>query len=117
MIIVSIFLFALSIFMPLLSTRVQLLHENATNINGLLRTLKLAKSDKDLERISDAYTEYENQLNHDSIDYNRFCGSVNIQNNNTGLFYTPLYFLTWHFYAKFIYIIFISLIITYILYL
>lgn len=109
MLIISIFLFALSIYFPSLSNRVKQLHENATNINGLLRTLKLAKSPKDLEKISESYAKYELQLNHDTIDYNRWCDTINSSRYNHGFFKKTYYLFLWHFYANFIYLTAISI--------
>lgn len=113
--IISIFLFSLSIYMPLLSTKVRLLHENATKINGLLRKLKLAKNDKDLERILDLYNDYELQLNHDTIDYNRWCDTIKNDKYNHNSLEKYYFLLVWYSYAKFIYIIAILSVITLIL--
>lgn len=115
LLIISIFVFSLSISLPSLSNKVNLMHENATNIASLLRMLKLAKNEKDLENISNNYDRYLIQTNHDTIDFNRWSDTIENPKYNHGKIEAFLYLIVWHFYSKFVYILFLMTIFTYLI--
>ena len=103
--IISIFIFSLSIYLPSLSNKVNLLHDNATDIASLLRMLKLAKNEENLKDISISYDRYLKQINHDNIDFYRWINFEKDSKYKHGVFKSLLYLILWHFYSKIVYIL------------
>ncbi len=98
LLIISIYIFSVSFYLPILELKVNKIFDNATNISYLLRKLKLAKNGLDLDDISVKYHELEEELNHDDIDYKMWCNSINCDKHNKGTIFDTF---LWHIYSKF----------------
>ena len=108
LLIISIYIFSVSFYLPILELKVNKIFDNATNISYLLRKLKLAKNGLDLDDISVKYHKLEEELNHDDIDYKMWCNSINCDKHNKGTIFDTL---LWHIYSKFpLLILFLSIV-------
>lgn len=110
MLILSVYIFANSFYLPLLNERNKTLFKNAVKISYLLRKLKLAKNEIDLENISKQYFRLETSINHDEIDYLMWSLEQRID-TNMGILETVFIKIKWYLYAYFPIIITLLLII------
>lgn len=98
LLIISIYIFSVSFYLPILELKVNKIFNNATNISYLLRKLKLASNGLDLDDISVKYHNLEEELNHDEIDYQMWCNTIDSKKHNKGGFWVSV---LWHIYSKF----------------
>lgn len=98
LLIISIYIFSISFYLPILELKVNKIFNNATNISYLLRKLKLASDGDEQDKISVEYNLLEQELNHDEIDYKMWCNSICSSKYKK---YGVSASILWHLYSKF----------------
>ena len=114
LLIIAIYIFTISIYLPTLELKVKILFDNATEISYLLRKLKIITTIEELSKLSDDYLKLEKVVNHDELDYKIWCSLNNCEKASNCFIKEAYIIFIWNFYAKFPILIFIGFL--YILY-
>jgi len=116
LLILSIYIFSTSFYISTMDIKINRILKNATNLSYLLRKLKLVTNTQDLSNISDDYKKLEDELNHDYIDYKKWC-NINGSNKHKNSCFGEIYYgCLWSFYSKFPLVLLILFIMTPLIY-